>query len=110
MARAVRWAGRAKTDLRSAVEYIKKQSAGSAAAFLAQVLETARSLADLSERGRAVPELGDPDVRELLVGSYRLLYEVQADTVWVLRIVHGNRDLLLAVGRRTREMAEGSEE
>jgi hypothetical protein len=30
--------------------------------------------------------------------------------VWVLRIVHGNRDLLLAVGRRTREMAEGSED
>ena len=110
MARAVKWAGRAKADLRSAVEYIRKQSPAGAAAFLGQALETARSLADLSERGRAVPELDDPDIRELLVGSYRLLYEVHADAVWVLRMVHGNRDLLLAVGRRTRERAEGSEE
>ena len=109
MARAVRWAGRAKADLRSAVEYIKKENPASAAAFLGQALETARSLAEFSERGHVVAELDDPEVRQLLVGRYRLLYEVQADTVWVMRIVHGNRDLLLALGRRSREAAEGPE-
>ena len=110
MARAVRWAGRAKSDLRTAVEYIKKQSPASAAGFLHQALETVRSLATLSERGHAVPELDDPDVRQLLVGRYRVLYEVQGETVWVMRIIHGNRDLLLALERRTREEAERPEE
>jgi plasmid stabilization system protein ParE len=106
VARAVRWAGRAKTDLRAAVEYIKKENPASAGAFLARALETARSLAEHSERGRVVVELDDPEVRQLLVGRYRLLYEIQGDTIWVMRIVHGSRDLLLALGRRTREAAE----
>lgn len=110
MARAVEWAGRAKSDLRSVVEYIQKQDPASAATFLGRALEAARSLAEFSERGRIVPELADPDVRQVLIGRYRLLYEVHSDTVWVLRVVHGNRDLLLAMGRRTREDAEGSHE
>lgn len=107
MARAVRWAGRARSDLRSAVEYIRKASPASAAAFLQAALETTRSLTEGAERGRVVPELDDPEVRQLLVGRYRVLYEVQGETVWVLRVIHGSRDLLLALGRRTREEAEG---
>jgi hypothetical protein len=39
-----------------------------------------------------VPELGQPDVRELLLGRYRLVYEVFPDTVAVLRLIHASRD------------------
>lgn len=67
MARAVEWAGRAKSDLRLAVEYIRKNSAESAKAFVTQVFQT-RSLSTFSERGRVVPDLNDPEVREVLVG------------------------------------------
>lgn len=44
MARAVRWSGRARSDLRAAVEYIKRHSPASAARFLKEGLHTARSL------------------------------------------------------------------
>jgi hypothetical protein len=40
----------------------------------------------LAERGRVVPELDDPGVRELLVGSYRLIYEVGPESVHVLAL------------------------
>ncbi len=53
----------------------------------------ARSLDELSNRGRVVPEFEDPPVRELLVGNYRLLYEVHEKTVAVLGLIHGARDL-----------------
>jgi toxin ParE1/3/4 len=46
-----------------------------------------------AERGRVVPELNDPAVRELLVGRYRLMYRVTASSVQVVAFVHGARDL-----------------
>jgi hypothetical protein len=47
----------------------------------------------LSERGRIVPELDQPAVRELVVGSYRLIYEISEKDVYVLGLIHGARDL-----------------
>jgi len=109
VARAVEWAGRAKSDLRLAVEYIREDSPESAKAFLSQVFETARSLSTFSERGRVVSDLGDPAVRQVLVGRYRVLYEVHAEAVWIMRVLHTSQDVLLALGRRTEEQAEGEE-
>lgn len=90
MARAVAWAGRAKSDLRLAVEYIRKDSPASA-------------------KGWVVPDLNDPEVRQVLVGRYRVLYEVHSDAVWIMRVLHGSQDLLLALGRRNRDEAGGGE-
>jgi plasmid stabilization system protein ParE len=47
-----------------------------------------------------VPELGDPAVRELLLSRYRVVYEVFAERVAIVRIVHASRDFLAAWGRR----------
>jgi plasmid stabilization system protein ParE len=54
--------------------------------------DAARSLDLLAERGRPLPQLG-PDVRELFVQSFRLIYEVRTDTVDILAFVHSARDL-----------------
>jgi len=63
-----------------------------AAALLVRVLEAAASLAELSERGRMVPEIGDPGLRELIVHPYRLLYEVTARQVQIVGLLHQRRD------------------
>ncbi len=104
MARTVRWAGCARSDLRVAVEYIRKDSPRSAQEFLSRTLETARSLRDLPERGRTVPELSDPDVHEVFVGRYRLLFEIHSTEIWIMRLIHGSRDLLLALEMRRNEV------
>ncbi len=39
-----------------------------------------------------VPELGEEDVRELLLGRYRLVYEVFPKRVAVVRLIHASRD------------------
>ena len=72
MARAVEWAGRAKSDLRLVVEYIHRDSPESAKVFLSQD-------------------------------------EVHPEAVWIMRVLHTSQDVLLALGRRTREEAEGEE-
>jgi toxin ParE1/3/4 len=101
VAREVVWAPRARSDARLALDYIQKESPEAARRFATALVTAARSLAELSERGRIVPELEDPSVRELLLSRYRVVYEVFPERVAVVRVIHARRDLLAAWGRRT---------
>ena len=40
-----------------------------------------------------VPELADTAVRELIVGSYRLVYRIDGELVTVLAVIHGSQNL-----------------
>lgn len=100
MAREVVWAGRARSDARLALEYIQKDSPEAARRFASALVTAARSLAELSERGRVVPELDDPAVRELLLSRYRVVDEVFPDRVAIVRIIHASRDFLATWSRR----------
>jgi len=95
MARRIRWAEPAVTDLEEAAQYIARDSRVYAATLVRQAHRAARSLATLAERGRIVPEFNDPARRELLVSSYRLLYWVAGQDVFIIAFVHGARDLTL---------------
>jgi plasmid stabilization system protein ParE len=75
-----------------ALTYIAQDSPRAAANLAVQVIERADSLALLSERGRIVPELEDPTLRELIVGPYRLLYEVHDVEVRIVGFLHGRQD------------------
>jgi plasmid stabilization system protein ParE len=73
MARHVVWTETAWRDLERIADYIAEDSPGYAAAFVRRVWDRSRSLETLAERGRVVPEVGDPAVRELVISSYRLI-------------------------------------
>jgi len=90
--RRVIWAPRAQSALNEAVEFVAQDSLSGAARILEQALAAAESLSTLSERGRIVPELSQPDTREIFVFRYRLLYEIHPDTVRIVAFLHGARD------------------
>ena len=96
MAREVVWASRARSDLRLAIAHIQADSPTAARTFAFAIIQSSRSLATLSERGRIVPELGQEEVRELLLGRYRLVYEVFPERVAVVRLIHASRDFARA--------------
>ncbi len=93
MAREVVWTQHAWSDLDQAADYIARDSPNYAATLLAQARDTARTLDRFAERGRAVPELSDATIREIFVGSFRLVYRILPKRVEVLAFVHGARDL-----------------
>lgn len=93
MARRVAWTETAWRDLERIGEYIAQDSPGYAAALVRRIRDRASSLEELAERGRVVPELDEPAVRELVVASYRLIYETDERNVYVLALIHGARDL-----------------
>ena len=68
------WTKQGYSTLDDAVGYVGQDSLTAAQDLLESALDTAESLSIFSERGRIVPELQQPNVRELLVQRYRLIY------------------------------------
>ena len=106
MARQVRWGEPAREDLFQAAAYIKRESVHYANALLEAASDAGRSLSFFPERGRRVIQIADAQVREIYVQSYRLIYEVQEETVDVLAFVHAARDLA-AWWERERTLQKG---
>lgn len=80
-------------DLGSIVRRIATDSPDRARTFGYTLLDAALAIDPFPERGRMVPEVGDPAVREVLHGDYRIIYEVHRnpDAVYILRFWHGAR-------------------
>lgn len=83
----------AEDELDDAYRHIARAAPERAARWRKQLLKKARSLRTFPERSPKAPEaktLG-ADVRQLMVGHYRILFVVESDTVTVLHIRHGAR-------------------
>lgn len=93
MAHEVEWTESAVASLIDAIEYIARDSPSYAAAFAVRAERAAASLDALPDRGRRVPEFNDEAVRELTVGTYRMIYRVARARVVILAFVHQSRDL-----------------
>lgn len=59
--------------------------------MIEKLLATAAGLNRFPASGRIVPELGQPDLRERFVYSYRLIYRIEVERVLVVAVVHGRR-------------------
>ena len=93
MARPVRLSPAARRDLEGIVRYISFDQPQRAERFGMLLLGHARSLAEMPDRGRAVPEFADPQLRELIVQAYRLIYRInpRTDAIELVRIWHAAR-------------------
>jgi toxin ParE1/3/4 len=80
-------------DLESIVRRIAIDSPARARSFGNLLIDRAVSISSFPERGRVVPELNDSSVREIIHGSYRIIYEIFQDpsVVYVLRFWHAAR-------------------
>jgi len=97
-------------DLDEAAEYISKGSKYYAAAFVREIKDAAKSLKTFAKRGRMVPEFGQDSIREVIVQSYRLIYQVEGEVVNILAVVHGARDLWVLWDKEARgESAEDTQ-
>jgi toxin ParE1/3/4 len=93
MALRVGWSRRAVSDLEHIAEYIAADSPRYARSVVTKILNEAKLLARFPRSGRRVPEFDDDDMRELIVYSYRVIYQVQTDKVLIAAIIHGKRML-----------------
>ena len=79
MAWRVGWTEAALEDLSATAEYIARDSARYASAFTRNAFAASDTLTEFANRGRVAPEFGDQSIRELLLGSHRMIYQVTTD-------------------------------
>ena len=89
----VEWSEPARDDLRAIYEYIALDSTFYARNTVRNIVERAARVSDTPEIGRVVPELGEENIREVFIFSYRIIYQIFPEKVTVLAVVHGYRDL-----------------
>jgi len=92
----VKWTPQAADDLEAICLFIARDSEQLAAIFADRVLRATDRLARYPRLGRVVPELGIDNIREIIVGSYRVIYRAQQDAVQLLTLHHGARTLDVA--------------
>ena len=71
------WAPSARLDLKEIVSYIAEDNPEIAQRFGLTLIDATKSLASLPVRGRVVPELGSPQIREVIFKPYRIIYRVK---------------------------------
>lgn len=89
----LRWTTRAAEDLVAIQRYIAADKPQAGRTWVEKLRRRARLAAEAPLAGRIVPEIGRPDIREVLQGAYRLVYRVHDDAIVVLTVFEGHRSL-----------------
>ncbi|MBX3706195.1 MAG: type II toxin-antitoxin system RelE/ParE family toxin [Pseudomonadales bacterium] len=72
-------------------DYIAADSPSNAKAVLRIILARAAALAETPRIGRRVPELEDPDIREVPAHSWHVIYQLRGNAVFIVTLVHRRR-------------------
>ncbi len=108
MARHLVWSPEAIEDIESIAGYIARDSLWYAKAVASCIVETAESIPEHPEIGRVVPEIGDNEIRERFVYSYRVIYRIEHERILVAAVIHGRRLLDAFVDRISGGSRSGS--
>jgi plasmid stabilization system protein ParE len=89
------WTERAELDLQAICDYIARDNPIAAARWVTRLVSAVERLGAMPRSGSRVPELGRDEIREIIMGGYRIVYRVSSTRVAVLTLFEGHR--LLAV-------------
>jgi len=94
MAVAVVWSIAALKELSTIRRHISQNaSPESATRVTAEITGATQRLEDFPDSGRIVPEYVRPDLRELIVSPYRVIYRRTYEAAEIAHIVHTRRNL-----------------
>lgn len=86
------FAGRSRRDLLTITTRVARLSGTERGERLGnQLIDKALTLRTFPDRGRIVPEFADPEIREIIFKSYRIVYRVREGHVEVIRFWHAAR-------------------
>ena len=90
------WTKRAQDDLISIGKYIAEDNLVNAKKWIKKLRARARKITDAPMSGRVVPEFENNNIREVLLGNYRIVYLVQNGTILVITVFEGHKLLIKA--------------
>ncbi|MEI6208730.1 MAG: type II toxin-antitoxin system RelE/ParE family toxin [Desulfuromonadales bacterium] len=93
----VTWSREARENLVDIEEFIARDSLERAIGFVDALIDHAEAIvADNPRSGRIVPEISNPDIRELIYRGYRIVYRLKGDAPEILTVFEGHRLMRLS--------------
>ncbi|MBX7245157.1 MAG: type II toxin-antitoxin system RelE/ParE family toxin [Candidatus Sumerlaeaceae bacterium] len=89
----VRWTETAQAHLASIHSYVALDSPAYAIRLVDCLTRRSQQIASYPHSGRRVPEYDMEMIREVIEGSYRIIYLIGADRIDVLAVIHGAQEL-----------------
>jgi len=87
------WSPQALRDLEAIRDYIAADSPRYAALVVERIVGGVERLRDFPESGRVVPERNRPEIREVIVQPYRVVYRLRPGVVEIATVFRASRNL-----------------
>ena len=87
----IKWTPQSLDDVEAITNFIVRDSTYYAGIFTIKVFESVERLELFPESGRIVPELNHKEIREIILGNYRIIYRVKEEIVEILTVYHSAR-------------------
>ena len=93
MASKIKWSPRAIVHLEDICTYIAEDSKIYSSIFASKIFLLIKELPRFPHSGRIVPEYNDQNLRERILGPYRIVYRIKGDFIEIASICHGSRPM-----------------
>ena len=88
----LKWTSKALSDLARLYDFLAPVNKPAAARTVQALTAAPTTLLANPRIGEKLEEFEPRDVRRILVGHYEMRYEIQASTIYVLRLWHSRED------------------
>lgn len=87
----INWTPQALDDVEAIANFIAHDSPHYAQLFATKVFDAVERLNLFPESGRVVPEIDQMNIREIILGNYRIIYRIKLQKVEILTVYHSAR-------------------
>lgn len=84
------WSPLALERVEDIAQYIAEDKPSAAVEWVDGIFDTVERLTDFPESGRVVPEVGGRRIREVIFGTYRIIYSIK-DQIDILTVRRSNQ-------------------
>ncbi|MEH1769150.1 type II toxin-antitoxin system RelE/ParE family toxin [Nostoc sp.] len=92
----VYWTATAVENLSAIYTYIAQTSPQYAARIVDRITRRSEQIASFPLSGRIVSEFETEEIREIIEGSYRIIYYIKPEQIDVLAVIHGSQQITLS--------------
>ena len=90
----VHWTDTAQGHLDAIYHYIAQNSPEYAKRMVDRLTRRSQQIGSFPQSGRVVPEYQMDQIREVIEGSYRIIYYIKLDQIDVLAVIHARQNAL----------------
>ena len=90
------WASVAANDFQDIVTFLSDEVPQAAVTFVDRIDDAVKKLQSHPQMGRVVPELQRQNItryREVVVSPWRLFYRYEKETIYIISLIDGRRDV-----------------